>query len=156
MTFTETDLELVDATAGRTIHVNTTGVKRAGTEQVAFGGTTNLFDVLDALADDLANAEALGESVVVGRLENHLADFDRHHDNVLNATGNLGARSARLRASQGRVEDLEVQLQGMLGEVVDADLAEVASQLTQSEYLLQIAQASGARLLQTSLLSFLG
>ena len=156
MTFAETDLELIDDVTGRTIHVNTTGVKRAGVEQVTLGGTTNVFDLLAAVASDLRNEEGHSRAVVSQRLGVHLGEFDRHHDNVLHASGVLGSRSHSLAGAESRVLDVEVQLQGALGDVADADLAQVAAELTQSEFLLQIAQASGSRVLQTSLLSFLG
>jgi flagellar hook-associated protein 3 FlgL len=68
----------------------------------------------------------------------------------------LGARSARLASATERQSDLALQLTGRLSAVEDADLSEVALELTRSQAVLELAQAAGARLLQTSLLQFLG
>ena len=51
--------------------------------------------------------------------------------------------------------DVELHLQSLLSGVRDADLAEVALDLARSDTALQAAQASGTRLIQTSLLNFL-
>ena len=153
---TETNFELVDEEADRVIHVDLTNVKRAGDELVEFGGTTNVFDLLQQTAVDLRNEDGLTTRAMLDRLNYRLEDLDRHHQNVLIGAGTLGARSQRLDVSDSRSADVEVHLQGLLSEVADADLAEVATELTRIDYLLQLTQASSASLLQTSLLNYLG
>lgn len=156
LTFAETDLELRDAATGTVLHVDTTGVRRSGSELVTFGGTTNTFDLLQGIADDLRNADGLDQPEIVARLNQRLGELDRNHDNVLDAVGVLGSRSQRLVASDGRALDVEVQLQSQLSDASDADLASVAIDLARADMILQVAQASGARLIQTTLLNFLG
>jgi flagellin-like hook-associated protein FlgL len=85
-----------------------------------------------------------------------LADLDRHAEDLRVGLGILGSRSQRLRVSGQRAVDIENQLRSDLSGVRDADLAEVALDLARSDQILQLAQASGARLIQTSLLNFLG
>jgi flagellar hook-associated protein 3 FlgL len=154
--FAQTDLELSDPGTGSVVHVNTTGVRRAGEELVEFGGRTNVFDAIAAIAEDLRNPTGLDRAGVMDRLESRLEDLQRHHENLLVGVGVLGSRGRRLQVADQRSADLDIELQSRLSDVADADLAEVAIDLSRSEYLLQIAQASGARLLQTSLLDFLG
>jgi len=156
LTFAETDLEVSDEESGRVIHLDTTGVRRAGDELVEFAGTTNAFDLMQQIATDLRNGDGLSSDKVQSRLNSRLEDLDRHHKNILVGAGTLGARSQRLSISDSRAADVEVGLQGLLSNIADADLAEVAFDLARSDYLLQLAQASGARLLQTSLLNYLG
>ena len=152
---TETDLELSNDDLDLVLHVNTSGITRAGDDLVEFAGTTNVFDLMQAVADDLRNPEGLSRSALSSRLNNRLDDFDRHHKAILVGAGTLGARSQRLDVSDERAVDVEIRLKGLLSEVADADLAEVALDLSRSEYLLQLAQAAGSRLLQTSLLNFI-
>ncbi len=82
--------------------------------------------------------------------------MDHVEDDLLIGLGVLGARSQRLNASESRGLDVELALKDLLSDVQDADLAEVALDLARSEFSLQAAQASGARLLQNTLLNFLG
>jgi len=155
LAFTETNLQLVDEDADRVVHIDTTQVKRAGDELVEFGGTTNVFDLMQQIASDLRNGDGLDVHRQVERLNSRLEDVDRHQRNVLVGAGALGSRSQRLQVSDSRAADVEVSLQGLLSDVADADLAEVALDLSRSDYLLQLAQAAGARVLQTSLLNYL-
>lgn len=155
LTFLETDLELSDEAFDRVVHLNTTGVKRAGEELVEFSGTTNVFDMLQQVASDLRNEDGIDSARLLDRLNSRLEDIDRHHQNILVGAGTLGGRSQRLQISDVRASELDVQLQSLLSDVADADLAEVALDLSRSDYLLQLAQAAGARVLQTSLLNYL-
>jgi flagellar hook-associated protein 3 FlgL len=77
------------------------------------------------------------------------------HDDLLVGLGVLGARSARLASADARQGELELQLRGRLSEVEDADLSETAIELARSQLILEVAQAAGVRVLQTSLLDYL-
>ena len=154
--FLETDLELQDPASGTVLHVDTTGIRRAGTETVTFGGTTNVFDLMQGIAEDLRNTEGLDSTQVYHRLTTRLGELDRNHENMLVALGTLGARSQRLTVSEDHAEDIGLQLRDLRSKVGDADIAEVAVELARLDVVLQTSQAAGARLMQTTLLNFLG
>ena len=71
------------------------------------------------------------------------------------STGVLGARGSRLRNADARLEGVSLQLESLLSNTQDVDFSEVVLQMTRSEQTLQLAQATGARLMQQSLLNFL-
>ena len=156
ITLTETDLELVDASSGAVLHVDTTGVTRAGTELVTYGGAANLFDTLRGAIDDLRNGSDLEPSEIHARLADRLVELDRNHRSLLGQLGRLGVREQRLDATEARLNDLTVHLESLRSSVEDADVAEVVLELSRAEQTLQIAQATGARLIQRTLLNFLG
>ncbi len=155
LSFTETDLELQNPDTGSVVHVDTTGVLRAGVELVSFGGTTNVFDTLQGIADDLRNGDGLQQSEMLDRLNLHLGELDRNAENLVVGLSVLGSRSARVQAVQQRLSGVDLQLEGLLSETRDADLAEAVTTMVRAEQTLQIAQATGVRLIQTSLLNFL-
>ncbi len=155
LTFNETDLELSDPALGQVLHVDTRAVLRAGRELVSFGDTANPFDLLQGVIDDLENEQGLGSDEIVTRLSGRLGSLDRVHDQLLLGLGTVGARSARLGAAGTRQGEIALELTGRLSEVENADLAEVALDLSRSQMMLELAQASGARVMQTSLLNFL-
>ncbi|MCP3914847.1 MAG: flagellar hook-associated protein 3 [bacterium] len=152
---TETDLELIDPQIGTVLHVDTTGVTRAGGELVTFGGTTNIFDTLLGAAADLRNADGLLQSEIVERLNHRITELDSNFDSLQIANGNLGSRAARLQLTDDRLGDLSVQLEGILSGVEDADLTDAVLEMTRAEQTLEVAQATGARLIQQSLLNYL-
>jgi len=154
--FTQTDLELRDDSLGQILHVNTSGVLRAGRELVTFGDSANAFDLLQGIVDDLRNSQDLDGGELQARLSNRLAGLDQAHDELLVGLGVLGARTARLVSAGQHQDEVSVQIQGRLSDVEDVDFAEAVLDLQRAEQVLQLAQASGARVLQTSLLNFLG
>lgn len=151
----ETDLELTNGATGAVIHVNMTAVVRAGSDLVTFSGAVSAFDVLQGIADDLNNVAGLDAHALQQRLGSRLSELDRNHENLRLAQGTLGARSQRLSATTSRLDDLDVHLKGQLSSVEDADLSSVVLEMTQTQQTLQLAQASGARLLQNTLLNYL-
>jgi flagellin-like hook-associated protein FlgL len=154
--FSEADLELHNEAMGQVLHLDARDVRRAGTELVTFGSTANPFDVLQGIVDDLRNEQGLDPGELSARLGGRLSALDEAHDELLVGLGVFGARSARLVNAGTRQVDLGLQLKSRLSQVEDADLAEAALDLSRSQLLLELAQASGARLIQTTLLNFLG
>lgn len=155
LTFGETDLELSDPSLGQVLHVDTRALLRAGRELVGFGNTANPFDLLQGVIDDLNNDQGLASGEIVERLSNRLETLDGVHDQLLLGLGTIGARSARLAAAGARQGEIALELSGRLSEVEDADLAEVALDLSRSQMMLELAQLAGARVIQTSFLNFI-
>lgn len=155
ISLTETDLELVDPTSGAILHLDTTGVTRATDEVVTFSGTVSVFDAIRGAIEDLRSTSMLSAVELQERLELRLGEFDRNHENLLLNLGRLGAREERLIATDERLRDLGVHLEGLRTSVEDADPTEVVLDMTRAEQTLQVAQATGARLIQQTLLNFI-
>jgi flagellin-like hook-associated protein FlgL len=122
---------------------------------VHFGGALDLFQVLQGMASDLDNPQGLPAPELQQRLGMWLSELDRNHQNVLRATGVLGANGQRLARLEEDLLLSEVDTQGLLSGVEDADLGQVVLDMTRAEQALQLAQATSVRLLNTSLLNFL-
>lgn len=149
------DLELTHPDSGNVIHVDATGITRAGRELVTFSGRVNAFDTLQGIADDLRNMDGLDQTELVARLDMWIGELDRNHENLLVGLGGLGSRSERLTNTEERLQGVQSQLEGLRSQEVDADLSEAAIEMARSQQQLELAQASGVRLLQTNLLNFL-
>lgn len=155
LTLTETDLELVDNSRNIVLHLDTTSITRAVSELTTFSGTTNIFDTIQGAADDLRNGAHLSVEDALKRTKQRLGEFDRNHNNLLISMGKLGARTQRLDTTENRLGDLSVHLQSLISSVEDADLTEVILDMSRAEQTLQIAQGTGARLIDQTLLNFL-
>lgn len=155
MTFAETDLELIDPATGSVVHVDTTGIQRSGRELLTFGGSVNVFDALEGIASDLRNTDGLKQSEITQRLGDRLGELDRNSENVRQALGDLGSRSARLTGLEGRIEDANLRVEGLLSSVRDVDFSQAVIDMSTAQTTLETVQATGARMLQNSLLNFL-
>ena len=153
--FTETDLELIDPDTDTVLHVDTTAIDRAGDELVSFTGATDIFSALAGIASDLRNGDDRPASEVIGRVNLRFEELQENFDQVLGALGTLGSRTERLLDTGTRLETMSVNVEGLLTQVEDADITEVILEMNQAEQTLQLAQATGSRLIQRSLLDFL-
>lgn len=153
--FTETDLRLENANTGAVIHVNTTELVEAGEDLVTFAGTPSLFDTIRGAVADLRMSEDTDRTTILKRLEARLGELDRSQDDLLIGLGKLGSAAQRIDVAATRLEDLEVTVEGLISNVEDADYADLALELQRAEQTLQLAQATGARLMQQTLLNYL-
>ena len=83
------------------------------------------------------------------------ADLETQLDNVLDVQAATGTKVRRLEATSDRMEASEVGLRELLSKAEDADMAEVASQLNQQQFVYQTALAVNGQILRTSLLDYL-
>lgn len=152
----EDDFELRDDSRDVVLHLNTSGITRSGSELVTFDGTLSLFDLMEGIAEDMKNSEGRPDSEVIQRLGQRLEDLDSAHEKLLVSLSGIGSRSQRLASTDTQRQEVELSLESLLSSVEDADLSEAALELAKADQAMQLAQAAGARLIQTTLLNFLG
>lgn len=151
----ETDLRLTDANTGATVHVDTRGIQRAGTDLVTFGGTPNVFEVLQGIADDLRNTDGRTNAEVRARLNARLVELDQRMDDVLVGVSSLAAKSSRVTAVIERLSSRDVDVQGRLSDVEDVDISKAVIEISRTQQTLELVQATGSKLVRTNLLNYL-
>lgn len=114
----------------------------------AFGPPgASVFDVLDGIAADLrANPTAVA---------GNLTALDGARDRVLQALGEVGARSNRLDGIRERTTSLELNLTERLSQAESIDLPATIMELQMQEVAYQAALSATSRVIQPSLLDFL-
>jgi flagellar hook-associated protein 3 FlgL len=151
----QTDLEVNDPGTGAVLHVNTTGINRAANELVTFGGTSNVFDTLQGIIDDLRNADGAPLEDVTKKLGERLGELDRGHDGLTVGLSKIGAQDTRLLDAQSRLEALSTHVQGLVSNVEDVDLTKSVLDMTRAQQTLELAQSTGVKLLQNTLLNYM-
>ncbi len=127
------------------VNVNETG--RSVFMQTA-PGTENIFDTLIAIRDNLrANDTAA--------LSDNLESLHAAQSQLMMAVARLGATQNRIERVDANLRDVNVQLQRVLSDNIDADFAEVMINLNAQTNALQAALNAGARVIVPSLLEFL-
>ncbi|MDP5275883.1 flagellar hook-associated protein FlgL [Chengkuizengella axinellae] len=149
METTDSGQILFEIGEGSTIAVNVTG------EEVFGGlnpdGTTeedNAFKVIQDIITQLENEDFEG-------LTNSLGTLDSRIDKLLVLRAEVGARTNRVELTKSRLEDNDINLQTLLSKTEDADLAQVVTKMTESEYVYQAALSVGANMISVSLVDFL-
>jgi flagellar hook-associated protein 3 FlgL len=128
---------------GQTVQVNQDG-------PTVFGPNgSNLFDLLDTIQSDLQSGNQ-------SSLQNaDLTNFDAAFDRVSQASSNVGAISNRLDTQLTHLKDQEVNVQGLLSQTEDADMAKTMVNFSTAQATYQAALQAGARVIQPSLLDYL-
>lgn len=153
--FTSTNVELEHSSTNAILHVDTRNIARAGAELVTFSGSANVFDTLQGVIDDLRNVDGLDAGAVQQRLGKRLAELDRNRDNLTIGLAALGARSAQIADSKSRLQDLDQEVQKLRSNVEDVDIATAVLDMNRTEQALQLAQQTGVKLLQNTLMNYL-
>lgn len=112
------------------------------------GSSENTFAVLK----DLMNAIDQGEH---GQISDLIGRIDMQMEQILGVRSDVGAKMNRIELAEERLKDMNVNLQTLQSKTENADMAEVFMNLKMSENVYQASLASGARLIQPSLLDYL-
>lgn len=133
---------LYEVSPGNRIKVNLTG-------EEAFNASYDLFEVIDKIYIDLQKGNT-------DRLSNdRLSELDSCIDNILRSRAQIGAKIKRLENTLNSFEDNYINLTKLLAQTEEADLAEVVMDLSNQENVYKAALATGARIIQPSLVDFL-
>lgn len=135
---------------GDDIHINVTGsdLFHNGTDAVA-GDTSSLLATFDAMitALDAGDNEAVG---------NMLGQIDDDINNILRVRSGVGARMNRLELTANRLGDDYVNFTALMSKNEDVDIAEAIMNLQNEENVYRASLSAGAKVIQPSLVDFLG
>lgn len=123
-------------------------------DEIAFGAggagsATDIMEILNNLETALRNDDDAAINAEVVRMR----DAEVRLNEVV---GEVGTRSARLILEQNHYSDFELELQSVLSELEDADLAEEVANLERSNTVIESQFRSQSTISQQSLLDFLG
>src|SRR5690606_14141456 len=129
----------VEISPGVTLEVNVVGDE-------AFGP---VFEAMVALRDALMNDQPDEISNTI------LGELDAAIDNLLRIRAEVGAKANRLEAAANRLHELDLNVSRVLSETEDVDVAKAIMELKMQENVYRLALASGARIIQPTLMDFL-
>lgn len=143
------------AQTGEVLYVDTTGISSTGVELVSVPGTYDVFNTLITVRDMLENEKGLSDAQLQ-QLEGDLLEAMGAIDNL------LVQGSVSIGAKIGFLDDLEVSLtsikynaEDQVTRLEEADIAQVAIDISRREILYQMSLAVTAELMSMSLLDFI-
>lgn len=125
--------------AGIIIDINVTGAEI---------GFAQIFADLQAFSNALENNDT-------DTLETMMGTIDKHIESVLGARAQVGSRQNRLELTVDRFESQEIAYADILNNTKGVDIAETIMKLKNEENVYRIALATGARIIQPTLMDFL-
>lgn len=123
-------------------------------DEIAFGAggagsATDIMEILNNLETALRNDDDVAINAELVRMR----DAEVRLNEVV---GEIGTRSSRLILEQNHYSDFELELQEVLSDLEDADLAEEVSNLERANTIIESQFRSQSTISQQSLLDFLG
>lgn len=146
---------IVDSTTGKQTHIDTRDIRSTGDDYLEFPGTSDVFQVLYELAQDLRGARDLSNTQLAESLDRRVGDLDRLSDHVLERLGEQAASLQTLNELDNRVSDLQLETETRLSNLAATDIPSTVLRLQNDQNLLEFTYAVTAQISSTNLLDFL-
>ncbi len=152
---TDTNLAVTDSRTGEVLYVDTTEIASTGVDLVSIPGTYDVFNTLILIRDVLANEKGLSDAQVREQL-NHLPSLFEETNHVLVQTEvSIGSKIGFLDDLKYSLRDINYNTEDEVTRLQEADIAQVAIDLSRREVLYQMSLAVAAKLMSMSLLDFI-
>ncbi|HWQ30246.1 MAG TPA: flagellar hook-associated protein FlgL [Negativicutes bacterium] len=122
---------------------------QSSVSRVDSGNGSQLIAVFEQLVTDLRNDDTTGINKALSRIEVQAS-------NVNAIRSEIGVRANRIELTTNRIEDDTLNLKELLSKNEDADLAEVIMKLKMEEYVYEASLSGGAKIIQPTLVDFIG
>jgi flagellar hook-associated protein 3 FlgL len=146
---------ITDSTTGRFVPIDSSKISRAGDDYLEFPGTSDAFQIVYELVQDLRNTRNLDGEQLAASLDRRLGELSNMSDHVLNVMGQQSASLQTLRQLEFRIQDLELETETQLNNIQSTDIAETVLRLQNEQTLLEYTYAITAEISSIGLIDFL-
>jgi flagellar hook-associated protein 3 FlgL len=142
--------------AGEVLYVNAEGIAGTGVELVRIPGTYDVFNTLITIRDILENDRELSEAQLQELRNKSHVSLEEVHDLLSRQSVSVGSRIGFLDSLKYSLKNLKYDAEDESTRLQEADIAQVAIDLSRRELLYQMSLSVAARIMSISLLDFLG
>jgi flagellar hook-associated protein 3 FlgL len=152
---TDTNLAVTDSRTGEVLYVDTTAIASTGVDLVSVPGTYDIFNTLIIIRDVLENEKGLSDAQVREQLNNLPSTFEETNNLLVQAEVSIGSKIGFLDDLKYNLRDRKYNTEDEATRLQEADIAQIAIDLSRREVLYQMSLAVAARLMSMSLLDYL-
>lgn len=146
---------VVDSFSGRHTFIDSQDIDQVGDDHLEFPGTSDVFQALFELGQDLRNTRDLSNTELAATLDRRLGELGQQSDHILEVVGSQAASLQTLNDLDFRIADLQLEVETQLSEVQSTDIPETALRLQNDQNLLEFTYAVAAQISSISLIDFL-
>ena len=147
---------VTDSRTGRVLYVDTTGINATGQELVRVPGTYDLFGTLIGIRDTLLNDRGLSYQELLDTVDRAVAGVEEVRNRLTQADVSTGSKIGFLTTLNSTLEDMQFDTQDEVTRLQEADIAQIAIDLSRREVLYEMSLNVVGKLMSTSLLDFIG
>ncbi len=146
---------VTDSRTGRILYVDTTGISKTGAELVRVPGTYDVFSTLISLRDMLVNERGLPMQQLIAYVDKAVVGVEEVRSRLVQAEVATGSKIGFLETLKDNLENMQFDAQTEAAGLQEADVAEIAIDLSRREILYQMSLSVAGKLMTTSLLDFI-
>ena len=152
---TDTNLAVTHATTGEVLYVDTTEINSTGTDLVRMPGTYDIFGTLISIRDILKNEKGLPDAQLKEALDSSFNSLEEISELMVQAEVSVGSKIGFLDNLKDSLNNLKYDAEDETTRLQEADIAQIAIDLSRSEVLYQLSLSVAGKLMSLSLLDFL-
>lgn len=146
---------VTDSRTGKVLYVDTTGLSATGVDLVRVPGTYDIFNTLISIRDILENDRNLSEAQLQEVRNSALSSLEEIMNLVVQTQVSIGSRIEFLSNLEGSLEKMKFDTEDETTRLTEADIAQIAIDLSRREVLYQMSLSVAGRLMSLSLLDFI-
>ncbi len=151
----DANTKVTDSVTGRILYVDTTSITSTGVELVQNPGTYNVFNSLMGLRDILRNERGFSDSEVVDLINDSVSSLEEVRDLVIGNQVIIGSKIGFLENISTTLNDINYNASQQVSLLEEADITQVAIDLSRREVLYQMSLSVAGKLMSMSLLNYL-
>ncbi len=152
---TDTNLAVTDSRIGRVLYVDTTAMSGAGVDMVRVRGTYDIFNTLINIRDILNNERGLSDARLAEVRNISMESLEEMRSLLTEKSVSMGTRIGFLEDLKGMVENMKFGTEDEATMLQEADIAQVAIDISKRDVLYQMSLSVAGRLMSMSLLDFI-
>jgi len=143
------------AETGEVLYVDTTAIAGTGVDLVSVPGTYDIFNTLIIIRDVLENEKGLSDAQVREQLSNIPSSFEETNNLLVQAEVSIGSKIGFLDDLKYSLKSMKYNTEDEATRLQEADIAQMAIDLSRREVLYQMSLSVAAKLMSMSLLDFI-
>ena len=152
---THTNLAVTDSQTGEILYVDTTGITNTGVDLVSIPGTYDIFNTLITIRDVFENQNGLADAQVQELAKNLPYSIDEINKTLVKAELSIGSKIGFLDDLENNLKNIQYNTEDETTRLQEADIAQIAIDLSRREVLYQMSLSVAARLMSMSILDFI-
>jgi len=151
----DTNQAITDSRTGRILYVDSTQINSTGVQMVSVPGTYDIFNTLISIRDILKNERGLSDAQLQELLNNSINSLDEIHSLLVQTEVSVGSKIGFLDNLKDTLNNLKYNTEDEATSLQEADIAQVAMDLSRREILYQMSLSVAGKLMSMSLLDFI-
>ena len=151
----DTNQAVTDSRTGKILYVDSTQINSTGIEMVSVPGTYDIFNTLISIRDILKNERGLSDAQLQELLKNSMNSLDEINSLMVQTEVSVGSKMGFLDNMKDTLNNLKYNTEDEVTHLQEADIAQVAIELSRREILYQMSLSVAGKLMSMSLLDFI-